>query len=268
MATGKVLESDLIEHLQGLQNSLVELRRKRTLTTIVGAVGFVVIMGVLLVFMNNLHSYATTYPQAALTRALGNEAEMLLGAPETLALGETLRQQVTQTLVPAVSKQLEAEVPQFHQEIQAQFADFEQFLNNEISQRATQQLAKTAQSIHVSLLQEYGKLPVEGIQQATAAAQAEYVKQLQSMLNGQLQRVAGNVQGLQNSLTNLARDPGYAALVQATPQQLQTNFYAAVLELTAFNLKQQQAGTLPTSAGEPPVQPAAANSVQPVKKGV
>jgi hypothetical protein len=266
--TCNAVEQDLMDHLQDLQDSLDELRRKRTLSTIVGVAGFVVIMGVLLVFMANLHSYATNYPQDALTRALGLEAEQLLGSPETLALGETLRQQATQTLVPAVSKQLEAELPKFHQEIQAQFADLEQFLNTEISQRATQQLAKTAQTIHTGLLQEYGQLPVDGIQQATAAAQAEYVKQLQAMLNGQLQRVAGNVQGLQDSLSNLSRDPGYAALQQATPQQLETNFYAAVLELAAYNLKQEQAGALPNTANNPPVQPAAANSTQPVKKGV
>lgn len=265
-ATCNAVEQDLIGQLQGLQESLLELRKKRTQSTIVGAVGFVVIMAVLLVFMANLHSYATTYPQDELTRALGIEAEKLLGSPETLALGETLRQQATQTLVPAVTKQLEAELPQFHQEIQAQFADMEQFLNNEISQRATQQLAKTAQTIHVSLLQEYGKLPVDGIQKATAAAQVEYVKQLQTMLNSQLQRVAGNVQGLQDSLTNLARDPGYAALQQATPEQLQTNFYAAILELAAYNLKQEQADALPKAANNLPVQPAAAD--QAVKQGV
>ncbi|GAB4255650.1 MAG: hypothetical protein Kow0065_03850 [Methylomicrobium sp.] len=236
--TNNPTEQDLIAHLQGLQETLTELRKERRIRSAVGVGGFLVIMGAVLAFAANLHSYATQYPADRLTRALGAEAENLLGAPETLALGETLRQEAVQTLVPAVSRQVQNDLPRFHQEIQAMFADVETYLNTTISQRATRQLAKVAESIHAELLKEYGHLPVQGIQQATAAAQAEYLKQLRAVLLAHLQQAAGGIGGLQASLQQLTQDPDYVALQQATPEQLERNFYIAVLELAAHNLKQ------------------------------
>lgn len=250
----KQLEQELVVHLRGLQASLADLKRERTIRTAVGVGGFLAIMGVVLSFASDLHGYATHYPADALTRALGREAEMLVGSPETAMLAVTLRDEARKSLLPAFSQRVQADLPTFHSEIQAMFADVEQYLNSEISQRASAQLLKSAQMIHAGLLQSYGNLPVEGIQQATAAAQAEYVKQLQAMLNGQMTRVAGDVNALQASLAKLSNDPEYAALQQATPEQLATNFYIAVLELAAHNLKQQQAGQ--------------SGSAQPVKQGV
>lgn len=260
-ATNNVSEQELVTHLQGLQNSLADLRKERTLRTAVGAGGFVVIMGVVFAFASNLHSYATDYPADALTRALGYEAEALLGSPETMALGETFRQQAMQTLVPAVTKQVQADVPKFQQEIQAMFRDLDSYLNTEISQRASKQLLKTAQTIHADLMQEYGHLPVADMQKATAAAQAEYVKQLQVVLNAHLQQAAGSVNALQDSLNKLKQDPDYAALQRAMPEQLERNFYSAILELAAHNLKRESLSSMSGSAQQ-------VDSTQSVEKGV
>jgi hypothetical protein len=253
------LDQELLKRLRGLQDNLDDLRRERNLRTGIGVGGFVVIMIVLGVFFYKLQGYVSNYPADQLTRALGLEAENLLTSPETLALAVALREQAGAALAPALARKLEADMPKFQAETQALTNDMEKYLNTEISPRAARQLSVSAQQIYAGLLKEFSHLPADRIKQEAASAQAEYAQQLQGILSKYLTRTSTGLQGMQNSFARLSHDEDYDRIKKATPEQVETNFYAAVLELALYGLQPGRG-----EIGATPAQAASTNTAQDV----
>ena len=238
-------EKALSECLAALQQDLLTIQKQRNLRTAIGGGGFVLIMAIVGLFMLKLHDYALNYPAQELTKALGRETEKLLAEPETLQLAGTFRQRAAQVLLPAIAQKLEADAPKFNDEAQGVVNDLQSYLNNEISRRASQQLAASLQQVHAELLQSYGQLPVDKVQQATAEAQQEYLRQLKETLNRHLQKSGNSLQSLQSSLAALEHSPGAASMLNKSPEALQTDFYAAVLEMALYSLKPERGTLIP-----------------------
>ena len=246
----------LLRKIAEMEDALDDIQRDKRKRSIVGVLGLLLILSALLMFLNNVFSFAggkmgdSEFHSALASKAIDDLKEVADSNPNVNLIIQDLKTQILPELYKQVLERLKQETPKIKSAGEAMSADIKKHLETNVKRKLVDTLSTSLAELEPILREKYPKISFEQLHSIMNSAKATFILEVTDIIENRLSTVSSDLVTLKSSVEQFKNcdeyknlDPDNEHTIHAVKKQM----VEAMLELVIYHLNEAK--------GKEPVDP-------------
>jgi hypothetical protein len=249
MNSGNGNEAALLEKIAEMEEALKEIQRFKLKRSVVGIVGLLLVLGALLLFLNNIRNFTKTklndadFQQEVLSTLSKDMKKVSETNPNVNLILQDMRNKIIPSLYKQVLERLKKETPKIKGVGKQMTDDLKNYLEKDLKAKLATSLSEAMLEVEDLLRKKYPNLSSKDIDKTLKSAQATFILELTEMLDHKLAGFSDDLGKLRTGMDEFKKCDEYKMLDpknEDTIHTVKTQMVEAMLELVIYHINPQK----------------------------
>ena len=244
-STGK--QEALLRKIAEMEDALDDIQRDKRRRSIVGVLGLLLILSALLMFLNNVFSFAggkmgdSEFHSALASKAIDDLKEVADSNPNVNLIIQDLKTKIMPELYKQVLERLKKETPKIKSVGEEMGADIKNHLETSVKRKLVNALSESIAELEPVLREKYPDISLKQLHSIINSAKATFILEITDIIEERLSAVSGDIVSLKSSVERFKNCEEYKNLDpdnEHTIHAVKNQMVEAMLELVIYHLNE------------------------------